>query len=96
MVNVYPIASAPNQVIQAVELGFDLFSGTYPYLLTQRNQAMSLSYDLDQVEAAKEEEENEPPRKMKKVEDETNREVRAEKVSPSNSDGVILDLTDVK
>ena len=105
MLNIYPIASSPIQVIQAVELGFDLFSGTYPFLLTQRNQAMSLSYDLEQIveqiEAAKEEEENEPPKKMKKVENE-NQEVKAEKVVTTNSaqeinsDGVFLDLTDSK
>lgn len=105
VLNIYPIASSPIQVIQAVELGFDLFSGTYPFLLTQRNQAMSLSYDLEhiveQIEAAKEEEENEPPKKMKKVENE-NQEVKAEKVVTTNlaqainSDGVFLDLTDSK
>lgn len=45
---IYPIAGRPDHVIKAVELGFDLFAGSYPLVVTNNNQAMAFDYTLDE------------------------------------------------
>ena len=35
----YSYSGRPDKVVNAIELGFDLFTGSYPYILTLKNQA---------------------------------------------------------
>lgn len=44
--NIYPLSSRPDQVVQAVELGFDIFNGAYPFLLTEKFEALLFDFKL--------------------------------------------------
>jgi queuine/archaeosine tRNA-ribosyltransferase len=44
---IYPLASRPDQVLNAIELGFDIFTGSFPFLTTQRSQASIYNYKYD-------------------------------------------------
>ncbi len=37
---------SPEKVVEAVELGFDLFTGSYPYILTDKRQALMFNYEM--------------------------------------------------
>ena len=43
---VYLFSGRPDQVVNAVELGFDIFSGSFPYLLTQKGHAGLYDYKM--------------------------------------------------
>jgi hypothetical protein len=50
ILRLYPLPSRPDQIVKAVELGFDLFSGSYPFVLTNKSQALIFSYVLNRSE----------------------------------------------
>lgn len=42
------MALSPEKVVEAVELGFDLFTGSYPYILTDKRQALMFDYEMNE------------------------------------------------
>ena len=40
------LAWRPDNVVKAVELGIDLFSGSYPYVITQRGEVCVYEYKM--------------------------------------------------
>jgi len=44
----FPLALSPENVVEAVELGFDLFTGSYPYILTEKRQALMFDYEMSE------------------------------------------------
>jgi queuine tRNA-ribosyltransferase accessory subunit len=56
----------PDNVIKAVDLGIDLFSGSYPYYITQRGEALTFKYKL--VSTENESDSDEPIKKRPKIE----------------------------
>ncbi len=41
---IFPDVCRPDQVVSAVELGFDIFNGSYPMKVTQLNQALMFDF----------------------------------------------------
>ena len=65
---IYSYSGRPDQILNAVELGFDVFSGSFPFILTQQNRASLYKYKMDQIASANGEEENsEVPVKRRKL-----------------------------
>lgn len=68
---IYSYSGRPDQVVQAVELGFDIFTGSFPYLLTQENHACMYEYKMTanekSVESDEETEGPEVPIKRQKL-----------------------------
>lgn len=87
---VYPLAARPDQVVEAVEFGFDLFTGSYPFVITQNCQALVFESEMsdDNAEAAnKEEEEYEVKAKKRK---------ESIPEQPKKENKVLIDLKDKK
>lgn len=90
---IYSFSGRPDQIISAVEIGFDVFSGSYPFLLTQQSHAslyeykMVLDTDSNQSDS---DECDEVPVKRQKIDD-TKNVVKAEKTNE-----FFIDLTDQK
>lgn len=51
---IYSYSGRPDKVLNAIELGFDLFTGSYPYLVTIKNEA--ILFDVKMVENSDEDE----------------------------------------
>lgn len=75
----------PDNVIKGIDLGIDLFSGSYPFILTQRGEATVFNYKIEhkngvkQDESKEEEEDDDQPvtKKQKLENDETKHETES-------------------
>jgi queuine tRNA-ribosyltransferase subunit QTRTD1 len=50
VLRVFPVSGRPDTVCEAVEQGFDLFSGSYPFAVTNNSQALSFEYSLEKAQ----------------------------------------------
>ena len=46
---IFSFSSRPDQVLNAVELGFDIFSGSFPFVLTQQSHASLYEYKMEAI-----------------------------------------------
>ena len=74
----FAVSANPVQVVRAVELGFDLFTGTYPYVLSMRNHALLFDYEID----SKSKENGDDDVHSEENESETRVESRAKRFKP--------------
>jgi hypothetical protein len=67
---IYSFSGRPDQVMQAVELGFDIFTGSYPYLETQKGHACMYDYKMpNDINSDSDDEQENVPIKKRKIED---------------------------
>ena len=59
----YPYSGRPDKVIRAIELGFDLFTGCYPFLITMKNEASLFEFEMSDIN----EEEEAVPTKRRRL-----------------------------
>ena len=95
--------------MNAIELGFDIFTGSYPYLLSQRGQALVFDYELSDEEELnethvnkyteekdddQEDEEANAPGKRRKIQED---DVPAKRIKiEQNKYKILIDLNDKK
>ena len=92
--------------MRSVELGFDIFSGSYPFVLTQRGQAISFRYllsdnkrKIEEALSADEASENNRPQKRQKLEEgdkEKNGHAKTDDPKQAENRETFLNLSDRK
>jgi hypothetical protein len=90
---IFPHVSRPDQVVSAVELGFDIFNGAYPMKATQQNQALMFDYVYSSSQKSEDddEEDYEVSAKRRKVTEDENKTDSKSSKSP-----LLIDLGDKK
>ena len=84
---IYSFSGRPDQIMQAIEIGFDVFSGVYPSLLTQQSHASVYEYRMQpEAEADSGDEEAVPAKRQKLILPDVVKEKKE----------VFIDLTDQK
>ena len=58
ILKIYPLSANPCQAVEAVEFGFDMFSGSYPKKISEKGQALMFSYELEDKNKNEEEDDD--------------------------------------
>lgn len=82
----YPYSGRPDKVMSAIELGFDLFTGCYPYMITMKNEATLFEFKMDDQD---EQEEPVPAKRRRLKSDEQTKQT-------STGTPISIDLSDKK
>jgi hypothetical protein len=91
----------PDQVVSAIELGFDIFSGSYPMKITQNIQAMMFETQYTKkitnvITESDNSEESGVPAKRIKLSESQNDNRNGENVSEEQKKELFIDLKDTK